>query len=171
MESAVIYALIWIFVYVRSLCAFMVFNRLIFLCFTLSDYVCTEVCGKCGEALSRSQPAVRAMDKLFHSHCFGCMTCQRPLQGMQFYDRDGAPECEECYVVSQYTHTAVLKEQDIFKYWILTKHVKRGWSHWHKHITVACCTEKASFRSKRLCTHPVLCLHNTEYIHLYINQL
>ncbi|XP_055065583.2 zyxin [Misgurnus anguillicaudatus] len=59
-----------------------------------------DVCGKCGEALSRSQPAVRAMDKLFHSHCFCCMTCRRPLQGMQFYDRDGTPECEDCYVNS-----------------------------------------------------------------------
>uniref|UniRef100_A0A3P8X193 Zyxin n=1 Tax=Cynoglossus semilaevis TaxID=244447 RepID=A0A3P8X193_CYNSE len=57
----------------------------------------TEVCGKCGEALSRSQPAVRAMDKLFHSNCFCCMSCHRPLQGMQFYDRDGCPQCEDCY--------------------------------------------------------------------------
>lgn len=40
------------------------------------------------------------MDKLFHSHCFCCMTCQRPLQGLQFYDRDGQPQCEECFVVS-----------------------------------------------------------------------
>lgn len=60
----------------------------------------TEVCGKCGEALSRTQPAVRAMDKLFHSTCFCCMSCHRPLQGMQFYDRDGAPQCEDCYVSS-----------------------------------------------------------------------
>ncbi|XP_008296401.1 zyxin isoform X2 [Stegastes partitus] len=60
----------------------------------------TEVCGKCGEALSRTQPAVRAMDKLFHSTCFCCMSCQRPLQGMQFYDRDGAPQCEDCYMSS-----------------------------------------------------------------------
>lgn len=60
----------------------------------------TEVCGKCGEALSRSQPAVRAMDKLFHSNCFCCMSCHRPLQGMQFYDRDGAPQCEDCYTNS-----------------------------------------------------------------------
>ncbi|XP_063343223.1 zyxin [Pelmatolapia mariae] len=60
----------------------------------------TEVCGKCGEALSRTQPAVRAMDKLFHSTCFCCMTCHRPLQGMQFYDRDGSPQCEDCYVSS-----------------------------------------------------------------------
>ncbi|KAG7475873.1 zyxin [Solea senegalensis] len=60
----------------------------------------SEVCGKCGEALSRSQPAVRAMDKLFHSNCFCCMSCHRPLQGMQFYDRDGAPQCEDCYTSS-----------------------------------------------------------------------
>ncbi|XP_059423404.1 zyxin isoform X2 [Carassius carassius] len=60
----------------------------------------TEVCGNCGEALSRSQPAVRAMDQLFHSHCFCCVTCQRPLQGMQFYDRDGTPQCEDCYTNS-----------------------------------------------------------------------
>lgn len=60
----------------------------------------TEMCGKCGEALSRTQPAVRAMDKLFHSTCFCCMSCQRPLQGMQFYDRDGSPQCEDCYMSS-----------------------------------------------------------------------
>eukprot|EP00063_Salmo_salar_P034060 XP_014008895.1 PREDICTED: zyxin-like [Salmo salar] len=60
----------------------------------------TEVCGKCGEALSRSQPAVRAMNKLFHSDCFCCMSCHRPLQGMQFYDKDGTPQCEDCYTSS-----------------------------------------------------------------------
>ncbi|KAJ8287808.1 hypothetical protein COCON_G00004670 [Conger conger] len=60
----------------------------------------TEVCGKCGEALSRAQPAVRAMDKLFHAECFCCMGCHRTLQGLQFYDRDGQPQCEDCYVSS-----------------------------------------------------------------------
>ncbi|KAM9723635.1 zyxin isoform 1-T3 [Menidia menidia] len=60
----------------------------------------TEVCGKCGVALSRTQPAVKAMDKLFHSNCFCCMSCHRPLQGMQFYDRDGSPQCEDCYTSS-----------------------------------------------------------------------
>ncbi|XP_051574366.1 zyxin-like [Myxocyprinus asiaticus] len=67
---------------------------------SVSTSSATEVCGKCGEALSRSQPAVRAMDKLFHSNCFCCITCLRPLQGMQFYDRDGTPECEDCYMKS-----------------------------------------------------------------------
>ncbi|KAL0985124.1 hypothetical protein UPYG_G00153170 [Umbra pygmaea] len=60
----------------------------------------TDMCGKCGGALSRSQPAVKAMNKLFHSDCFCCMSCQRPLQGMQFYDRDGAPQCDDCYTSS-----------------------------------------------------------------------
>ncbi|KAJ4930532.1 hypothetical protein JOQ06_024843 [Pogonophryne albipinna] len=60
----------------------------------------TEMCGKCGEALSRTQPAVRAMEKLFHSDCFCCLSCQRPLQGLQFYDRDGAPQCDDCYTSS-----------------------------------------------------------------------
>ncbi|KAK1895006.1 Zyxin [Dissostichus eleginoides] len=60
----------------------------------------TELCGKCGEALSRTQPAVRAMEKLFHSDCFCCLSCQRPLQGLQFYDRDGAPQCDDCYTSS-----------------------------------------------------------------------
>uniref|UniRef100_H3CRI6 Zyxin n=1 Tax=Tetraodon nigroviridis TaxID=99883 RepID=H3CRI6_TETNG len=45
-------------------------------------------------------PAVRAMNKLFHSNCFCCMSCRRPLQGMQFYDKDGSPECEDCYMNS-----------------------------------------------------------------------
>jgi hypothetical protein len=39
------------------------------------------------------------MDKLFHANCFCCMGCQRPLQGMQFYDRDSSPQCEDCYTV------------------------------------------------------------------------
>lgn len=65
-----------------------------------------EVCGKCGEALSRTQPAVRAMNKLFHSNCFCCMSCHRPLQGMQFYDRDGSPECEDCYMVRRHVQIA-----------------------------------------------------------------
>lgn len=65
----------------------------------MNIFFLSEVCGKCGESLSRSQPAVRAMDKLFHSHCFCCVTCRRPLQSMQFYDRDGTPQCEDCYMV------------------------------------------------------------------------
>ncbi|MEQ2255654.1 hypothetical protein ILYODFUR_016120 [Ilyodon furcidens] len=57
----------------------------------------SKVCGKCSKVLSSTQPAVKAMDKVFHSSCFCCMSCCRPLQGMQFYNREGSPQCELCY--------------------------------------------------------------------------
>lgn len=85
-----------------------------------------ELCGKCGEALSRTQPAVRAMNKLFHSNCFCCMSCHRPLQGMQFYDRDGSPECEDCYMVRRHTRNA--SELNIVFQLISAFHVELGGS-------------------------------------------
>ncbi|XP_042309695.1 LOW QUALITY PROTEIN: zyxin [Sceloporus undulatus] len=57
----------------------------------------TELCGLCNKALSRTQPAVRALDKLFHVECFTCFKCERQLQGQQFYNVDEKPFCEECY--------------------------------------------------------------------------
>ncbi|XP_069039084.1 zyxin [Lepisosteus oculatus] len=60
----------------------------------------TDCCAHCSQPLSRSQPAVRAMDKLFHSECFVCVSCCRTLQGLQFYDLGGKPQCEDCYTSS-----------------------------------------------------------------------
>ncbi|KAJ7335312.1 hypothetical protein JRQ81_013253 [Phrynocephalus forsythii] len=57
----------------------------------------SEFCGLCNRALSRTQPAVRALDKLFHVECFTCFKCERQLQGQQFYNVDEKPFCEECY--------------------------------------------------------------------------
>ncbi|KAM6469234.1 zyxin isoform 2-T2 [Liasis olivaceus] len=57
----------------------------------------SEFCGLCSKALSRTQPAVRALDKLFHVECFTCFKCERQLQGQQFYNVDEKPFCEECY--------------------------------------------------------------------------
>ncbi|XP_048360447.1 zyxin isoform X2 [Sphaerodactylus townsendi] len=56
-----------------------------------------ELCDLCNKALSRTQPAVRALDKLFHVECFTCFKCERQLQGQQFYNVDEKPFCEECY--------------------------------------------------------------------------
>ncbi|XP_015283611.1 PREDICTED: zyxin isoform X2 [Gekko japonicus] len=56
-----------------------------------------ELCGLCNKALSRTQPAVRALDKLFHVECFTCFKCERQLQGQQFYNVDEKPFCEDCY--------------------------------------------------------------------------
>ncbi|XP_053226426.1 zyxin isoform X2 [Podarcis raffonei] len=57
----------------------------------------SELCGLCHKALSRTQPAVRALDKLFHVECFTCFKCEKQLQGQQFYNVDEKPFCEECY--------------------------------------------------------------------------
>uniref|UniRef100_A0A6J0VI19 Zyxin n=1 Tax=Pogona vitticeps TaxID=103695 RepID=A0A6J0VI19_9SAUR len=57
----------------------------------------SEFCGLCNRALSRTQPAVRALDKLFHVECFTCFKCEKQLQGQQFYNVDEKPFCEECY--------------------------------------------------------------------------
>jgi len=60
----------------------------------------TELCGFCRKPLSRTQPAVRALDCLFHVECFTCFKCEKQLQGQQFYNVDEKPFCEDCYAVS-----------------------------------------------------------------------
>ncbi|XP_030309634.1 zyxin isoform X1 [Calypte anna] len=57
----------------------------------------SEHCGFCRKPLSRTQPAVRALDCLFHVECFTCFKCEKQLQGQQFYNVDEKPFCEECY--------------------------------------------------------------------------
>ncbi|XP_062449974.1 zyxin isoform X2 [Rhea pennata] len=57
----------------------------------------SELCGFCQKPLSRTQPAVRALDCLFHVECFTCFKCEKQLQGQQFYNVDEKPFCEDCY--------------------------------------------------------------------------
>ncbi|NWX86907.1 ZYX protein, partial [Nothoprocta pentlandii] len=57
----------------------------------------SELCGFCRKPLSRTQPAVRALDNLFHVECFTCFKCEKQLQGQQFYNVDEKPFCEDCY--------------------------------------------------------------------------
>lgn len=61
-----------------------------------------ELCGFCRKPLSRTQPAVRALDCLFHVECFTCFKCEKQLQGQQFYNVDEKPFCEDCYAVSNW---------------------------------------------------------------------
>ncbi|KAM4874582.1 zyxin [Thomomys bottae] len=56
-----------------------------------------ETCGQCQNPLIRAEPAVRAMNKLFHLSCFICHKCSKQLQGQQFYNVEGSPYCEGCY--------------------------------------------------------------------------
>ncbi|XP_067426120.1 zyxin [Emydura macquarii macquarii] len=57
----------------------------------------SELCGLCRRPLSRTQSAVRALDRLFHVECFTCFKCEKQLQGQQFYNVDEKPFCEDCY--------------------------------------------------------------------------
>ncbi|XP_032853412.1 zyxin [Tyto alba] len=57
----------------------------------------SEFCGFCQKPLSRTQPAVRALECLFHVECFTCFKCEKQLQGQQFYNVDEKPFCEDCY--------------------------------------------------------------------------
>ncbi|XP_050187733.1 zyxin isoform X10 [Myiozetetes cayanensis] len=62
-----------------------------------SEAATSELCGFCRKPLSRTQPAVRALDSLFHVECFTCFKCEKQLQGQQFYNVDEKPFCEDCY--------------------------------------------------------------------------
>ncbi|KAM9246112.1 zyxin isoform 2-T3 [Leptosomus discolor] len=62
-----------------------------------AEAVTSELCGFCRKPLSRTQPAVRALDCLFHVECFTCFKCEKQLQGQQFYNVDEKPFCEDCY--------------------------------------------------------------------------
>nr|XP_025972904.1 zyxin isoform X3 [Dromaius novaehollandiae] len=62
-----------------------------------AEAAASELCGFCRKPLSRTQPAVRALDCLFHVECFTCFKCEKQLQGQQFYNVDEKPFCEDCY--------------------------------------------------------------------------
>ncbi|NWU71970.1 ZYX protein, partial [Pterocles burchelli] len=62
-----------------------------------AEAAASELCGFCRKPLSRTQPAVRALDCLFHVECFTCFRCEKQLQGQQFYNVDEKPFCEDCY--------------------------------------------------------------------------
>lgn len=54
-------------------------------------------CAACGRPLAEAYTT--AMGKNFHSHCFCCGMCRRPMgvSGGQFRERGGVPYCQSCY--------------------------------------------------------------------------
>nr|XP_033779892.1 zyxin isoform X2 [Geotrypetes seraphini]XP_033779893.1 zyxin isoform X2 [Geotrypetes seraphini]XP_033779894.1 zyxin isoform X2 [Geotrypetes seraphini] len=86
----------------------------------------TEFCGICRKPLSRTQPAVRALDQLFHVECFTCFKCERELQGHQFYDMDGKPFCEDCY-------TGTLEKCSVCKKTITDRMLRATGNFYHPH--------------------------------------
>ncbi|XP_061862274.1 zyxin isoform X2 [Colius striatus] len=84
----------------------------------------SELCGFCRKPLSRTQPAVRALDCLFHVECFTCFKCEKQLQGQQFYNVDEKPFCEDCY-------TGTLEKCSVCKQTITDRMLKATGNSYH----------------------------------------
>ncbi|NXC03510.1 LMX1A factor, partial [Orthonyx spaldingii] len=51
-------------------------------------------CSRCREAVGRSEPVQRVLERIFHERCFQCGACQRRLRcGDEFVLRRGRPLC------------------------------------------------------------------------------
>ncbi|XP_028663756.1 filamin-binding LIM protein 1 [Erpetoichthys calabaricus] len=56
-----------------------------------------DICGFCHKEVDLKTPAIEAMKKVYHAVCFTCRTCNHPLAGQLFYNKDGVPICDPCY--------------------------------------------------------------------------
>ncbi|XP_074839177.1 thyroid receptor-interacting protein 6-like isoform X2 [Carettochelys insculpta] len=55
-------------------------------------------CARCGENVVGDGTGCVAMDQIFHTQCFTCVTCQAQLRGQPFYAMERRAYCEACYV-------------------------------------------------------------------------
>ncbi|XP_077386797.1 filamin-binding LIM protein 1 isoform X2 [Festucalex cinctus] len=55
------------------------------------------LCGLCQKPILFTEPALSALERIYHKGCFNCRTCRCPLAGKTFYDKGEVPECETCY--------------------------------------------------------------------------
>ncbi|KAM3178500.1 hypothetical protein ACTXT7_002448 [Hymenolepis weldensis] len=53
-----------------------------------------ERCSKCFKDITGQ--VVLALGKKWHNECFACAGCNTPLQGKQFFQKDGSNYCIEC---------------------------------------------------------------------------
>lgn len=59
----------------------------------------SDICAKCGEAITPGRGGCTATNQTFHLECFTCSICQAKLAGSPFYSVDGKPYCERDYQV------------------------------------------------------------------------
>lgn len=59
-----------------------------------------DLCGFCRKTVALSEPAIEALNRIYHEGCFQCRSCHIPLAGKQYYNKAGIPLCEDCYQAS-----------------------------------------------------------------------
>ncbi|XP_061583108.1 filamin-binding LIM protein 1 [Cololabis saira] len=59
-----------------------------------------DLCGFCRKPIAPSEPAIEALNRIYHDGCFQCRSCHIPLAGKQFYNKAAVPLCQECYQAS-----------------------------------------------------------------------
>uniref|UniRef100_A0A147A9U1 Filamin binding LIM protein 1 n=1 Tax=Fundulus heteroclitus TaxID=8078 RepID=A0A147A9U1_FUNHE len=59
-----------------------------------------DLCGFCRKLVALSEPAIEALNRIYHEGCFQCRSCHVPLAGKQYYNKAGIPLCEGCYQAS-----------------------------------------------------------------------